>query len=97
MSCIAILYAAESAGSPDFLFARKFFAVKVCPEFVQRGLSPTLMRDFDLRELLFHTVFNRTVENFHTAFIFIRLPEESVARKLLRRGSRAAHRLSLPA
>ena len=28
------------------------------------------MRGFDSRPRLFHTVFNRTVENFHTAFTF---------------------------
>ncbi len=40
-----------------------------CTEMVQRGVSPVLACDFELRGGLFHMVFNRTVENSHREMI----------------------------
>jgi hypothetical protein len=54
----------------------------MCPEFVQRGLSLSLARDFDLRPGLFHKVFNSSVENFHEEFIAIFQLSENVAHEL---------------
>jgi len=54
----------------------------MCPEFVQRGLSSSLARDFDLRPGLFHKVFNSSVENFHEEFIAIFQLRANVAREL---------------
>jgi hypothetical protein len=34
---------------------------------------PTQQGRFDLTTVLFHTLFNRTVENFHTRFIFAQI------------------------
>jgi hypothetical protein len=48
--------------------------LSLCPEFVQRGVSLVLPRDFESLAGLFHIVFNRTVENFYRAFM---LREES--------------------
>jgi hypothetical protein len=52
-----------------------------------------LVRDLDLSQLLFHKVFNSSVENFHRAFIIIRAPREKVARKLPRRARSRKARL----
>jgi hypothetical protein len=41
-------------------------------------------RVFESRPAFFHTVFNRTVENFYKMFMKICVSLESVARKLLR-------------
>lgn len=40
-----------------------------CTDMVQRGVSPMLACDFELRGGLFHMVFNRTVENFHPQLV----------------------------
>ncbi|MGA8012677.1 MAG: hypothetical protein WB949_09645 [Candidatus Acidiferrales bacterium] len=66
---------------------------QICPEVVQRGLSPVLARDLDSSQVLFHKVFNSSVENFHRAFIIIRPLREKVARKLLRRARSRSTRL----
>jgi hypothetical protein len=41
-----------------------------CTELVQTGITPIILRIFEWRGSLFHKVFNRTVENFHTAVTF---------------------------
>jgi hypothetical protein len=41
--------------------------------------------EFCLSQVLFHKVFNSSVENFHKAFIIIRASCERVAHELLRR------------
>jgi hypothetical protein len=60
-----------------------FALVLLCPKFVQSGLNSILSRDFDLRRRHFHTVFNRTVENFHATFKKIREFLAHVAKELL--------------
>jgi len=52
-----------------------------------------LVRDLDLSQLLFHKVFNSSVENFHRVFIMIRAPRENLARKLPRRARSRKARL----
>jgi hypothetical protein len=41
-----------------------------CPEYVQRGLNRCIAEGFCFPCVHFHTVFNRTVENFYKKFIF---------------------------
>jgi hypothetical protein len=41
-----------------------------CPEFVQRALNLCVAERFRFGRVHFHTVFNRTVENFYKKFIF---------------------------
>jgi hypothetical protein len=44
--------------------------------------SPTQRERFHLAGSLFHTLFNRTVENFHTTFTFSFIFDWSLVRKL---------------
>lgn len=60
-----------------------------CTGFVQRAVSLVLSRVFDCRTRLFHTLFNRTVENCHAAFIVLNSQRNNGARIALRR---ARHR-----
>jgi hypothetical protein len=64
-------------------FQKCFCGSQICPKLVQSGLSPTVSSIFESPPAFFHTVFNRTVENFYKVFIKISVPFESVARKLL--------------
>jgi hypothetical protein len=41
-----------------------------CPEYVQRGLNRCIAEGFCFPCVHFHTLFNRTVENFYKKFIF---------------------------
>src|ERR1700722_612829 len=52
-----------------------FFVWPSCTQLVQTGKSLVIVRIFCSPTRLFHTVFNRTVENFHAAFTFV-LPAE---------------------
>jgi hypothetical protein len=56
---------------------------RICPELVQTGLSSTLAWDFESQPNLFHTNFNRTVENFHQTLNRFCVAHKGVARKLL--------------
>jgi hypothetical protein len=49
---------------------------------VQRGQNLVLERDFDSSKLLFHTLFNSSVENFHAAFTFVAFSKPDAARKV---------------
>jgi hypothetical protein len=80
--------------------ARPIFQNSVlCPEFVQRGESPVLTSGFDFRARLFHTVFNRTVENFNRTFMIrerrVRMVGELLCRSRRLRGMRANDALFL--
>jgi hypothetical protein len=44
--------------------------VAPCPEFVQTALNLCVAERFRFAQIHFHTVFNRTVENFHAELIF---------------------------
>jgi len=50
--------------------AEEFLAAAIAPEIVQTGFSLRLMRVFSLVAIHFHTVFNKTVENFNRPFTF---------------------------
>jgi hypothetical protein len=63
--------------------AKNFSLVLFCTELVQTALNSIPKRDFNPRRRHFHTVFNRTVENFHTAFTKIFELRPGLARKLL--------------
>jgi hypothetical protein len=81
--CKSFPSSVETASIGETFLEKCFDGGKICPEVVQIGLSSVLARDLDLSQLLFHKVFNSSVENFHRAFIVIRAPHEDVARKLL--------------
>lgn len=54
-----------------------------CTRFVQRGVSRWIGGTFRISKALFHKVFNRTVENFYAAFIFVVHSAGGLALKLL--------------
>jgi hypothetical protein len=83
--CKSFSSSVETASIGEIFLEKSFGEGKICPEIVERGLSSVLARDLDLSQLLFHKVFNSSVENFHRTFIVIRAPHKDVARKLLRR------------
>jgi hypothetical protein len=51
----------------------KFFSLKItnCTETVQSEVSLCWPSDSSSQDVLFHTVFNRTVENFYIALTFL--------------------------
>jgi hopanoid biosynthesis associated protein HpnK len=58
-----------------------------CPEFVQTAVSLCVAERFRFTQVHFHTVFNRTVENFHEKFIFFPSSNGGMVSKVLSRFS----------
>jgi hypothetical protein len=52
---------------------------------VQRGLNLCIAERFRFARVYFHTVFNRTVENFYKKFIFSRQLHHGMVSKVPRR------------
>jgi hypothetical protein len=61
----------------------------LCTKLVQRGVSLILASDFEFSEGLFHTLFNRTVENFHRKFILSRAAQKNFGSRIARAAGRS--------